>query len=104
MPQFGVVHFDTRLFADPHRFDPEHFLDAHGQPTKIDEFNPFGIGKRACLGENLAAMELFLIFTTLMQHFRFDVCDRSAEPPSLTPIVGMTSVPRPYRCRVSLVV
>lgn len=102
MPQFGVVHFDSHIFSDPHEFRPERFLDANGEVRRIDEFNPFGIGKRACLGENLARMELFLIFTTMMQHFRFDACDRSS-PPSLTPIVGMTSVPKPYRCLVSLI-
>uniref|UniRef100_A0A914VHD7 Uncharacterized protein n=1 Tax=Plectus sambesii TaxID=2011161 RepID=A0A914VHD7_9BILA len=100
MAQIAAVHVDPDVFPEPFEFRPQRFLDKSGQLIKIEEFNPFGLGKRSCLGESLARMELFLIFTTLMQHFRFACVP--GQVPTLKPIVGMTTVPRPYDCVVSL--
>ncbi len=72
MPQIGAVHFDETIFPEPDQFKPERFFDPVSLELKrIDEFNPFGLGKRACLGESLARQELFLILTALLQHFTF---------------------------------
>ncbi|MFH4982220.1 hypothetical protein AB6A40_008929, partial [Gnathostoma spinigerum] len=71
MPQFGVVHLDDTLFPDPETFNPNRFLNTDGSLKVLEHFNPFGIGKRSCLGESLARMELFLILTSLVQNFKF---------------------------------
>ena len=71
MPQVGVVHFDERNFPDPEVFNPERFLDKHGTYKKHPKLHVFGMGKRSCLGEALARMELFLIFAGLVQNFSF---------------------------------
>lgn len=60
------VHHDPRFWDDPHQFQPERWLDENGHfTTKKEGFLPFGVGKRQCIGEGLARMELF-IFTTAM--------------------------------------
>ncbi|PIO74544.1 unspecific monooxygenase [Teladorsagia circumcincta] len=71
LPQYGTVHHDARYFPEPDKFRPERFLDADGCFKRRPEMNPFGMGKRTCLGENLARYELFLLLTTLLQKYEF---------------------------------
>ncbi|XP_063298149.1 cytochrome P450 2K4-like [Pelobates fuscus] len=62
---------DKAYFERPEEFYPQHFLDSKGNFVKNEAFIPFSAGRRSCAGENLAKMELFLIFTRLMQTFTF---------------------------------
>ncbi|ROL51019.1 Cytochrome P450 2J2 [Anabarilius grahami] len=65
------VLFDESEWEMPHSFNPGHFLDAEGNFRRRDAFLPFSLGKRVCLGEQLARMELFLFFSSLLQRFTF---------------------------------
>ncbi|XP_077345208.1 cytochrome P450 2K1-like isoform X2 [Lithobates pipiens] len=86
---------DKAYFEKPDEFYPEHFLDSKGNLKKNEAFIPFSLGKRSCAGENLAKMELFLFFTTLLQNFTFQA------PPGakldLTPELGFTNAPLPHK-------
>ncbi|XP_041090073.1 cytochrome P450 2K3-like isoform X2 [Polyodon spathula] len=87
----------------PHQFNPNHFLDAQGKFVKRDAFMPFSAGRRVCLGETLAKMELFLFFTMLLQKFHFRLPQEvSPEQLDLTPTPGITSSPQPFQlCALS---
>nr|XP_048300986.1 cytochrome P450 2D20-like isoform X1 [Myodes glareolus] len=86
---------DETVWEKPLRFHPEHFLDAQGRFVKHEAFMPFSAGRRACLGEPLARMELFLFFTCLLQRFSFSV--PSGQPrPSDHGIFALPVTPTPY--------
>ncbi|PAA89612.1 hypothetical protein BOX15_Mlig026100g2 [Macrostomum lignano] len=71
VPNIYGIHRDPRVFPEPEKFKPERYLDAEGRFSPNESVVPFGSGKRACLGESLARMELFVFFTRLMQRYRF---------------------------------
>ncbi|XP_041445614.1 vitamin D 25-hydroxylase isoform X3 [Xenopus laevis] len=88
------VHFDEKYWTDPEIFYPERFLDSAGQFTKKEAFVPFSLGRRHCLGEQLARMEMYLFFTSLLQ--RFHLHFPQGFVPNLRPKLGMTLQPYPY--------
>nr|XP_057905486.1 cytochrome P450 2K1-like isoform X2 [Doryrhamphus excisus] len=103
LPLLFSVHCDKSEWETPRAFNPSHFLDEEGKFIKRDAFMPFSAGRRACLGEGLARVELFLFFTTLLQRFRFTPPPGMSEDElDLTPVVGFTlSPPHHLLCAVS---
>uniref|UniRef100_A0A914X7R8 Cytochrome P450 n=1 Tax=Plectus sambesii TaxID=2011161 RepID=A0A914X7R8_9BILA len=95
--QTPSIHLDEKLFPDPYTFSPERHIDANGRFVKNEHILPFSIGKRACMGESLARMELFLFLGSLVQHCDFRPADGKTPPPIET-VIGSVQSPAPYDC------
>ncbi|TKC49172.1 hypothetical protein EI555_000554, partial [Monodon monoceros] len=99
LPNLWSIHRDPAIWEKPNDFYPNRFLDDQGQLIKKETFIPFGIGKRVCMGEQLAKMELFLMFVSLMQSFTFALPKDSK--PILTGKYGLTLAPHPFNIIIS---
>ncbi|XP_029018465.1 cytochrome P450 2U1 [Betta splendens] len=95
LPNLWSVHRDPTVWEDPDIFNPSRFLDAEGKLLRRECFIPFGIGRRVCMGEQLAKMELFLMVTSLLQAFAFSLPEEKPPPPLLGRY-GLTLAPCPY--------
>nr|XP_015799181.2 cytochrome P450 2U1 [Nothobranchius furzeri] len=100
LPNLYSVHRDATVWDDPDTFNPKRFLDNGGKLLRKEFFIPFGIGRRVCMGEQLAKMELFLTVTGLLQAFRFRLPDGKPRP-SLHGRFGLTLAPSPFALCVS---
>ncbi|KAM5152306.1 cytochrome P450 2K1-like [Mantella aurantiaca] len=97
IPFLTSVLYDKTQWETPYEFNPNHFLDTAGKFLKRDAFMPFSAGRRVCVGESLAKMELFLFFTGLLQTFTFyPPPGVSREDICLKPDVGFLLFPLPH--------
>lgn len=92
---------DLRVWTDPTHFNPEaNFpLCYPKRATAMEHLIPFGIGKRACLGETFKRQAIFLLFTGLMRTFRVVADPGFPLPLEDTGTQGITRGPLPYKVR-----
>uniref|UniRef100_A0A183C3I7 Cytochrome P450 n=1 Tax=Globodera pallida TaxID=36090 RepID=A0A183C3I7_GLOPA len=95
--QISVVLMDPEIFPNPKAFQPERFLDEHGNMRKTDELIPFALGKRQCLGESLARMEMFLFFANILNRYKISA---GHQMPSLERRMGIPVLCPKFTCRV----
>ncbi|KAK9879857.1 hypothetical protein WA026_008361 [Henosepilachna vigintioctopunctata] len=96
IPLLHAVHMDPNLWDEPEKFKPSRFVNSEGKVVKPEYFLPFGVGRRVCLGEILARMEIFLFFSCLLHSFDISVPEGETLP-SLKGIAGVTISPNEYR-------
>ncbi|WP_405790895.1 cytochrome P450 [Streptomyces sp. NBC_01367] len=61
-----LTHRDPELWPDPEHFDPRRFTVPGGRPTRPGAYVPFGIGPRACLGQQFALRESVALLELLL--------------------------------------
>nr|AIL94136.1 cytochrome P450 CYP3030A1 [Tigriopus japonicus] len=93
---------NPKFFPEPNHFKPERFLSDDGTKFIRDErVATFGLGKRKCPGENMARMELYLFFVTLLKNFKFrsDVNPREI---NIEGDLGLVLEPKPCSTRLEI--
>lgn len=95
---FHSIMNDSRQIKNPTNFDPENFL-VNGKLTIPEKYFPFALGKHKCIGEMLAKSNLFMLCTTLIQNFYFDL-PVGHDIPSDAPIDGATPTVQDYQALI----
>ncbi|KAM9743271.1 cytochrome P450 1D1 isoform 1-T1 [Menidia menidia] len=98
--QYQVNH-DVDLWGDPETFRPDRFLDPSGQLNKdlIEKVLLFSMGKRRCLGDGFARLEMFVFLTTLLHGLRLE--NVPGQKLDMSTDFGLTMKPRPFRIAIS---
>jgi cytochrome P450 len=62
------------LSQDPEAFKPDRWLPSDPDAEKLKElYHPFSMGKRNCVGQNLALLEMKMVLATVFRSFRFEL-------------------------------
>ncbi|KNC81753.1 hypothetical protein, variant [Sphaeroforma arctica JP610] len=90
----GVIQLDESTYKDAHKFIPDRFLEWSGPAGKERlMYMPFGAGRKSCIGQRVAVLELKLMLANLMRDFEVgSVPDFQFEPKlriTLKPDPGM---------------
>lgn len=91
----SMIHVDETLFKNHTEFNPERFLEVEGLDKKMI---PFGIGKRACLGESLAKAELYLVLGNMLLDYNLEPVGDVPKIQTITPF-GLLKRPPPFKVR-----
>ena len=91
-----AAHHDPEIWPNPKILQPERFLDENNCFKKHEEWIAFSLGRRMCLGEQLAKTELLLFTSALFQRFKFsppEGVDHLCEDG----VPSTTLAPKPYK-------
>ncbi|CAK8671506.1 unnamed protein product [Clavelina lepadiformis] len=87
------------IWPSPHTFSPARHIDESGKFVYSPKVIPFGIGRRACIGESLARSEIFLMFVGILQ--RFTITSGYSNLPTISnEHLGLFYGPKPYKVRL----
>ncbi|KAM9392226.1 cytochrome P450 1D1 [Pholidichthys leucotaenia] len=95
------VNHDKDLWGDPDIFRPQRFLDLSGLLNKelTEKVLIFGMGRRRCLGDGVARLEMFVFLTTLLHGLWIGNVPR--QELDLSTDFGLTMKPRPFKITIS---
>jgi cytochrome P450 len=67
------IHHDERWWPDPATFDPTRFTGEAGKNRPRSAYLPFGGGRRICIGQSFALIEMVVMAAIMSQRYTFDV-------------------------------
>ncbi|XP_072050914.1 cytochrome P450 2J4-like [Amphiura filiformis] len=100
LANLNLIHHNPDTWKNPDEFNPERFLDKDGCLQEREGLIPFSTGRRMCIGEHLAKMELYIFFTHLFHRFTFKKPDGDSQPISLKGVLGFVNTPSTFLTQV----
>ncbi|CAG2105844.1 unnamed protein product [Medioppia subpectinata] len=93
--QYSIL-LDDKYWDKPDEFNPGRFLDNEGKQVVVKPaaFIPFGVGRRQCIGEQLATNSLFL--TLLTTDYNIAISNPTNETLDADPINLWLQFPKQY--------
>ncbi|XP_070533063.1 cytochrome P450 4C1-like isoform X2 [Ptychodera flava] len=68
--QIGAMHRCADVWPDPLTFNPDRFMDSDS-PPKAYSFLPFSLGRRNCIGNKFAVMNMRVMLTQILRNLKF---------------------------------
>uniref|UniRef100_A0A1B6KQ89 Cytochrome P450 n=1 Tax=Graphocephala atropunctata TaxID=36148 RepID=A0A1B6KQ89_9HEMI len=87
-------NMDENVWENPFEFKPERHLEEDGSIKKKDYSLQFGLGKHVCSGETFARQNMFLLFSTMLQHFSLELPPGQAPPDLEMHVPGLIITPK----------
>ena len=91
-----AVTNDPNLWKEPEKFIPERFIDEKGNFVPSNYVVSFGVGRRRCLKEQLARMEVFMFLVAIVQKLEI-VPDPDNFPSINVGTPGLVYAPKPFK-------
>ena len=63
------IHRDERYYPEPEKFKPERFLAQTSENRNPFAFIPFSAGRRNCIGQRFAMLEIKIVVTNILRNF-----------------------------------
>ncbi|XP_036332034.1 probable cytochrome P450 6u1 [Rhagoletis pomonella] len=76
----AAIHRDPELYPEPNKFDPERFNKENVKRRHPMAFLPFGVGRRYCLAQKFAEMQMLVGLASLLRDFSFSPCPETPIP------------------------
>ena len=97
---YGAIQNEETHFDNAKQFLPERYLDKNGKFHADSHVTFFGVGKRRCLGEAFAKMEIYLFFVTIFQNFQLKFAPNENSDVKTTS--GLVFSPAPFNAVITL--
>lgn len=89
LPVYGIQH-DPKYYPEPHKFNPDRFLNESKNQLNSATLLSFGMGPRMCIGNRFALMETKVLLFHIFARCNFSPHYKTTVPIKLKKGIGMS--------------